>query len=94
MTTSASPGDSHFERWFRDGERAEGDPIPAATVVLVRDRDGAVETIMLRKNSKLAFGGMWVFPGGRIDEVDYDADRDANVAAEREIHAVAGRRAV
>lgn len=46
--------------------------IPAATVILVRDArgDGGVETLMLRRNSKLAFGGMWVFPGGRIDPAD------------------------
>ena len=37
---------------------------------------------MLRRNSKLKFaGGMWVFPGGRIDEGDYPAGRDPNVAA-------------
>jgi 8-oxo-dGTP pyrophosphatase MutT (NUDIX family) len=83
MTGSASAGDSHFERWFRDGERAEGDPIPAATVVLVRDRGGAVETLMLRKNSKLAFGGMWVFPGGRIDDADRVGAPDIETAAKR-----------
>lgn len=36
---------------------------------------------MLRKNSKIAFGGMWVFPGGRIDAEDYPADGDIDVAA-------------
>lgn len=46
--------------------------IPAATVVLLRDAPGGVETLMLRRNSKLAFaGGAWVFPGGRIDPADY-----------------------
>ena len=43
---------------------------------------------MLRKNSKIAFGGMWVFPGGKIDPADRDgaADDDAaaRVAAARE----------
>src|SRR5258706_16043829 len=46
--------------------------IPAATVVLVRDGGGGLETLLLRRNSKIAFGGMWVFPGGRIDETDWD----------------------
>ena len=41
--------------------------IPAATVVLLRDGADGIETLMLRKNSKIAFAGMWVFPGGRID---------------------------
>jgi 8-oxo-dGTP pyrophosphatase MutT (NUDIX family) len=46
--------------------------IPAATVVLLRDAPGGLETLMLRRNSKLAFaGGAWVFPGGRIDPDDY-----------------------
>lgn len=46
--------------------------IPAATVVLLRDGPEGVETLMLRRDSKLAFaGGAWVFPGGRIDPEDY-----------------------
>ena len=73
----------HFERWLREGAREEGDPIPAATVVLVRDRDDGIETLMLRKNSKLAFGGMWVFPGGRIDDVDREGAPNIEVAARR-----------
>jgi 8-oxo-dGTP pyrophosphatase MutT (NUDIX family) len=44
--------------------------VPAATVVLLRDGEQGLETLMLRKNSKIAFGGMWVFPGGRIDPED------------------------
>jgi 8-oxo-dGTP pyrophosphatase MutT (NUDIX family) len=39
-------------------------------VILVRDAPEGIETLMLRRNSKIAFGGMWVFPGGRIDEAD------------------------
>lgn len=47
--------------------------IPAATVIPLRDDSPAgLEVLMLRKNSKLAFGGMWVFPGGRIDPEDED----------------------
>lgn len=43
----------------------------AATVVLLRDGAQGLETLMLRRNSKLAFaGGMWVFPGGRVDPDD------------------------
>jgi len=58
-------------------------PIPAATVVILKDFGEAagVEVLMLRKNSKIAFGGMWVFPGGRIDPEDYPADGDVDVAA-------------
>jgi len=48
--------------------------IPAATVVLLRDAPGGVgfEALMVRRNTKLEFaGGMWVFPGGRIDPTDH-----------------------
>jgi 8-oxo-dGTP pyrophosphatase MutT (NUDIX family) len=73
----------NFERWFREATREEGDPIPAATVVLVREREGGIETLMLKKNSKLAFGGMWVFPGGRIDDEDSEGAPDMETAARR-----------
>jgi len=46
--------------------------IPAATVVLLRDGQRGLETLMLRRNANLAFaGGMWVWPGGRLDPDDY-----------------------
>ncbi len=56
------------------------DLIPAATVIPLRDRpsddgSGGLEVLMLRKNAKLGFGGMWVFPGGRIDPEDEDPSR-------------------
>ena len=79
--------------------RSEEDPgvaalIPAATVVLLRDGNGGVEVLMLKKNSKITFGGMWVFPGGKIDPEDYpaadDVDAAARVAAARETEEEAG----
>ncbi len=45
--------------------------IPAATVILLRDYKGELQTLMLRRNRALkAFGGAWVFPGGRVDPAD------------------------
>jgi len=64
-----------------DRESADA-AIPAATVVLLR-ANPEVEVLMLHKTSKIAFGGMWVFPGGRIDEEDYPEDRDIQAAARR-----------
>lgn len=44
----------------------------AATVILLRDGEAGLETLMLRRNSKIAFGGMSVFPGGRLDPADWE----------------------
>ena len=51
-----------------------GDPIPAATVILVRDREaGGCEVLMVERAGGMAFAaGAMVFPGGRIDEADRD----------------------
>jgi len=51
--------------------------IPAATVLLLRNGESGVEVLMVRRNSKIAFGGMWVFPGGRVDDDDHGTDRSA-----------------
>ncbi len=61
--------------------------IPAATVVLVRDGHESLEVLMLHRVSKVAFGGMWVFPGGRVDDgdrLDDDEVACARRAAARE----------
>lgn len=55
----------------------EIEPVPAATVVVVRKTDHKMdlEVLLLRRNSKLIFhGGHWVFPGGRVDESDFESD--------------------
>lgn len=51
------------------------DAVPAATVIVLRDADAGIEVLMLRRDTDLSFaGGMWVFPGGRIDPDDHVAD--------------------
>lgn len=60
--------------------------VAAATVIVVRDGDDGVETLLLRRNSRLGFaGGAWVFPGGRVDPGDVDPDHpdDEERAARR-----------
>ncbi|MGH9025511.1 MAG: NUDIX hydrolase [Acidimicrobiia bacterium] len=47
------------------------EPISAATVVLVRDGPDGLEVLMLRRGETRVFGGMWVFPGGRVDPEDF-----------------------
>jgi 8-oxo-dGTP pyrophosphatase MutT (NUDIX family) len=57
---------------------------PAATVVLIRDRPGGCEVLLVRRNAQLAFhGGAWVFPGGRVDAADYAGGDDVVAAARR-----------
>ncbi|MGF1598802.1 MAG: NUDIX domain-containing protein [Acidimicrobiales bacterium] len=66
---------------------------PAATVLLLRDGDDGLEVLMLRRNSTIAFGGMWVFPGGRVDDhelVAGDPLAAARVAAVREVEEETG----
>ena len=63
---------------------------PASTVVLLRDTDQGMETLLLRRNKALVFaGGLWVFPGGALEEgdlnaADGDVHRAARIAAARE----------
>lgn len=49
------------------------EPIPAATLVLIRDRsDAPPELLMVERAKAMAFaGGAMVFPGGRIDPGDH-----------------------
>ena len=93
--------DKHRNDMYGDIEKKSAEevdpPIPAATVVLLRDGASGVEVLMLRRNSKISFGGMWVFPGGRIDPGDYasgtsadDPDIAARNAAVRETQEEAG----
>lgn len=52
---------------------------PAATVILMRDdlEDDCFEVLLLKRSSRLDFhGGHWVFPGGRIDQKDYQQASD------------------
>jgi 8-oxo-dGTP pyrophosphatase MutT (NUDIX family) len=53
--------------------------LPAATVMLVRDAaPSGLEVFMLRRTASAAFAaGMYVFPGGRVDEADGAAAVDA-----------------
>lgn len=76
-------------------------PIPAATLVLIRDRPSAApELLMVERAKAMVFaGGALVFPGGRIDPGDYalaatvggdPADTAARIAAIRETIEEAG----
>ncbi len=46
---------------------------PAATVVALRDGGDGPEVLLLRRQRGGAFGGLWVFPGGKVEPQDFDA---------------------
>ena len=45
-------------------------PLPSSTVLLLADRAGHLEVLMVRRSRSAVFGGMFVFPGGVVDPVD------------------------
>jgi 8-oxo-dGTP pyrophosphatase MutT (NUDIX family) len=51
-------------------------PVPAATLVFLRDRaPGEVETLLIRRHANSRFaGGDWVFAGGKVDAHDVPGD--------------------
>jgi 8-oxo-dGTP pyrophosphatase MutT (NUDIX family) len=70
---------------------------PASTVVLLRDGEHGVETLLLKRNKALVFaGGFWVFPGGSLDPEDLaaasgDEEQASRIAATREAQEECGQ---
>jgi 8-oxo-dGTP pyrophosphatase MutT (NUDIX family) len=59
----------------------ESRPRQAATVIVLRGGDTALEVLLVRRNPAARFmGGAWVFPGGAVD-----AGEDHRVAGVREV---------
>ena len=59
--------------------------------MLLRDTPSGLEVFMLRRTKSAAFaGGMYVFPGGRVDPADGDGDEGFVVAAIRECYEECG----
>ena len=49
-------------------------PRLAATTLIVRDGDGGMEVLMVRRSLQASFmPGAYVFPGGAVDAADGDA---------------------
>ncbi len=56
-------------------EKVTTPPTDAATVILLRDGDNGLETLLLcRGNSRTVMNKAWVFPGGKVDTHDYTTD--------------------
>jgi 8-oxo-dGTP pyrophosphatase MutT (NUDIX family) len=61
-------------------------PRQAATVILVRGGAEKLEVLLVRRTPQARFmGGVWVFPGGAVDEGEGDGDDAHRAAAIREL---------
>jgi 8-oxo-dGTP pyrophosphatase MutT (NUDIX family) len=64
-------------------------PRQAATVILLRGGEDELEVLLVKRTEKARFmGGVWVFPGGAVD--DDDGDSAHRAAAVRELSEEAG----
>jgi 8-oxo-dGTP pyrophosphatase MutT (NUDIX family) len=66
-------------------------PRLAATVILLRGADRALEVLLAQRTPQARFmGGAWVFPGGAVGAQDGDGDAALRAAAVRELREEAG----
>jgi 8-oxo-dGTP pyrophosphatase MutT (NUDIX family) len=78
-----------FEPLNLDGEPVT--PRQAATVIVVRGGDEALEVLLVQRNPEQRFmGGAWVFPGGAVDAVDGEDEHAHRLAGVREVAEEAG----
>ena len=62
--------------------KASSTLIPSSTVILLRQGEDSIESLLLQKNKAITFGGSWVFPGGRLEGSDFDTDLECEYASE------------
>ena len=89
MTTSHDVSDRQLPRGA--GDAAEVPPIPAASVIVLRD--SPLEVLMIRRHSKSSFvPNAWVFPGGVVEPSDHDGTElgTMRMAAARELFEESG----
>ena len=61
-------------------------PRQAATVILLRGGSSELEVLLVRRTPEARFmGGVWVFPGGAVDEAEGAGDEAHRAAAIREL---------
>ena len=66
-------------------------PRQAATVILLRGGDHALEVLLVQRTPAARFmGGAWVFPGGAVDTAEGEGDAAHRIAALREVREEAG----
>jgi len=73
------------------GPQTPTPPRPAATVILLRGGTNGLELLLVKRNPAARFmGGVWVFPGGAVEQAEGDDDRAHRAAAVRELREEAG----
>ena len=61
-------------------------PRQAASVIVLRGGDQALEVLLVKRNPRSRFmGGAWVFPGGAVDAGEGEGDEAHRAAAVREV---------
>lgn len=63
---------------------SDASPRPSATVILLRQGSDAIETYLVRRHGRTAFGNAWAFPGGVVEAIDarvHDACTGASAEA-------------
>ncbi len=92
--SSPDPPVSDVERSGPGQEYNAGPPtLPrqAATVILLRGGADGLELLLVKRNPAARFmGGVWVFPGGAVEQAEGDDDRAHRAAAVRELREEAG----
>jgi 8-oxo-dGTP pyrophosphatase MutT (NUDIX family) len=59
-------------------------PRQAATVIVLRGEERTLEVLLVKRTEKAKFmGGVWVFPGGAVDESDPPSDATGSLDAHR-----------
>ncbi|MFZ1153767.1 MAG: NUDIX hydrolase [Solirubrobacteraceae bacterium] len=82
MSTSTPSGHEEPGQDLNPGEATP--PRQAATVILLRGGEDTLEVLLVKRTEKARFmGGVWVFPGGAVD--DGDGDSAHRAAAVREL---------
>jgi 8-oxo-dGTP pyrophosphatase MutT (NUDIX family) len=66
-------------------------PRQAATVILLRGGERDLELLLVKRNPAARFmGGVWVFPGGAVEQAEGEDDSAHRAAAVRELREEAG----
>lgn len=84
MAEEGTPSNLDVRALLDGASKPDAQVFEAATVVLLRQTEKGCESLMLAKTKGQSFGGLWVFPGGRVESGDGVGLHGARQAAVRE----------